>query len=274
MKTLSTILLGLSLLGFSCAEKITGPEPEVLLEVKTKDYRNYFDTMDVAFDNAVKARLSEIKTRYPNWEISPDIQKFNGQEYVLGFNFEGEKKTEITQTLGENGIYSSPSSKILTEIPKYSDLERDLDWIAGDDNYKKDLYNFWINKFVDGVDTPEIPEVLQRLEETNKSWKGIGFDLMYLKDKSGKIIYSDGKKMINGIKIYPKVSSNAGNSFMYDAALYIMTGEGKPDGGTIKLKIDTLKINLDSLKIKLDSLIRTKGVFLLEKEKLPYKRKL
>lgn len=219
-KTLSTILLGLSLLGFSCAKTILSPEPKVLPEITTKNYWNSFDTKDVAFDDAVKSRLSEVESKYSGFKITPRTQKFNGKEYVLGFSIEGKYKTE-------------PPNRI--------NLSSDFEYVAGNFNYKE----LPRGNIVDGVDVPENSELLKRLEETNKSWTDIGFRLIYLEDKSGKNILSDkGEKMVNGVYIYPRVSENAGNSFMDDAALYIMTGEGKPK------KV----INIDSLKIKLDSL--------------------
>lgn len=223
-KTLSTIILGLSLLGFSCAEKIIGPEKSAEIPIKSKSYWNSFDTKDVVFDDAIKSRLSEVESKYSGFKITPRTQKFNGQEYVLGFSIEGKYKTE-------------PPNRI--------NLSSDFNYVAGDFNYKE----LPRGNIIDGVDVPETPEVLRRLEETNKSWTDIGFGLIYLENKSGKIILSDkGEKMINGILIYPKVSQNAGNSFMDDAARYIMTGEGTSKGGMITIKIDSLKIKLDTLK--------------------------
>jgi len=244
-------------IGLACERDITSPileEPiwRTSIHTETYNYSNEFDTPDAIISSDVNRRLNEIQNKYPNLEINPQLFYFDGKEYALGFNISGEGKVEITEKTRKEAYpyeaedYASHSHTIVGPKRELGDFTLtsknyippvdsdsiiiDLDYIVTGKrekaNYQRLDFYMWP---VDAPDVPKTNEVLERLKKTNELYasRNVKFSLIYLNDSEGNTIINEkGEIIVNAVKFEP-TGSNAGDSFMGDYAIYIMTGQEK-----------------------------------------------
>ena len=188
-RVLTSVILGASLLGVNCAERISGPTTPSQSYISNASFYRYFDTKDVQLGK-VEPQIAELRMAFPYLKIDPITPRLQKEEYVVGFSIYGNTSTEIITTNGK------VTEKPLRLAPDLESIGRKLDQIVGGENYQR----LPTEAVYDVVDVPETLELIARIKERQEARWDLEIQLFYLKDASGNLCYNEkGAKIINGI---------------------------------------------------------------------------